>query len=79
MNTTDDSNTTVLDPTTDFRHELFFGILTPTFILSVLCYSYIFIQFCQKRRYYRNVHNHFVLIILVVSFLQVFLIQQFLI
>jgi hypothetical protein len=72
MSTINVSNKTVLNPTTAFRHSLIFGILTPIFILSVPCYLYIFIQFSRKRHLYRNIHTHFVLIILIVSFLQVF-------
>jgi hypothetical protein len=75
MNKTDDSNETILDSSTDFHHLLIFGILTPIFILSVLCYLYIFMQLCWKRQLCRKVHNQLVLIILIFSFLQVFIIE----
>jgi hypothetical protein len=75
MNTINDSNATGPDSNTYFRPSLLFGILTPIFVLSVLCYLYIFIQFSWKRQLCRNVHNHLVLVILIFSFLQVFLIE----
>jgi len=75
MSTMNDSNATSLDSTTFFRPSLLFGILTPIFLLSVLCYLYIFIQLCRKRKLCRDVHNHPVLIILIFSFIQVFLIE----
>ena len=77
MSEINDSNTPVLDPITALRHSIFFAVLTPSFILSVLCYLYIFIQFCQKPHLYRNVHSHLVLIVLIVSFLQVSSIRLF--
>ena len=75
MSGINDSNTLVLDPITALRHSIFFGVLTPTFILSVLCYLYIFVQFIRKPHLYRKTHNHLVLVVLVVSFIQVSLVE----